>query len=358
MRHATIAATMILSLGMFGSAGAGEHTWYPADIDIWDTDVDPNSPVETGTYTPLEQASQPWDICVSIPHMADPYWMAVNYGIADEARRLGVNMQLFEAGGYVNLDTQISQLEGCVSRGADAIVLGAISYDGLNRVIDEIVANDIPVVDFINGVSSDKVAARSLVSFYELGHMAGSYLAEQYPEGSDPVKVGWFPGPTGAGWSEDGNRGFKDAVEGSAVEIVATEYGDANQRVQMELVENVLQAHRDVDYIIGATTTAEAGANLLRRQGRLDEVRVMPYYYSVGVHRGIVRGHILAAPTDQAVIQSRIAMDQAVRVLEGEDVMTHVGPSLFVVGQDNIDDFDARTSLAPDDWSPVFRVRQ
>ncbi|PAU77210.1 TMAO reductase system periplasmic protein TorT [Halomonas salipaludis] len=358
MRKITYLATLTLGCGFSALSFAGNDSWYPINVDVWDPPFDMESPTHQAAYTPLEKASKAWDICVSFPHMKDPYWLAVNYGVADEAKRLGVNMQLFEAGAYTNLDTQISQVENCISRGADAVVLAAISYDGLNRLIEDVTSQGIPVIDLINGVSSPNISAKSLVSFYKLGHMAGSYLADSYPEGEDPVKVGWFPGAAGAGWAEDGNRGFNDAIEGSAVEIVDTQYGDASQEIQMGLVENVLAAHPDLDYIIGATTTAEGAANLLRSRGMTGQISVMPYYYSVGVHRGITRGEILAAPTDSAAIQGRIAIDQAVRVLEGEDYMQHVGPELFIISQDNVNSFDQQTSLAPDGWRPVFSVQQ
>jgi len=44
------------------------------------------SPVE---YVPLEKASKPWKICVSFPHMKDAYWLGVDYGVVEEAKRLG-----------------------------------------------------------------------------------------------------------------------------------------------------------------------------------------------------------------------------------------------------------------------------
>ena len=53
-------------------------------------------------------------------------------------QRAGVRMQLVEAGGYTELNTQISQIEDCVAGGADAVVIGAISNDGLNNLVGEI----------------------------------------------------------------------------------------------------------------------------------------------------------------------------------------------------------------------------
>ena len=56
------------------------------------------------------------------------------------------------------------------------------------------------------------------------------------------------------------------------------------------------------------------------------------------------------------VIQGRIAVDQAVRVLEGKDYIKHVGPKIFVVDQDNINDVPRENILPPEGFSPVFSV--
>jgi len=351
-RNALGTSAAILALA--GAASAAE--WYPYPVESWDPPFDMASPRSTVDYVPLEKASKPWEICVSFPHMKDAYWLAVDYGVAEEAKDLGVKMQLVEAGGYTELNTQISQIEDCVAAGADAVIIGAISYDGLNNLVSEIRKKNIPVIDVINGISSPELSAKSLVSFGEMGAKAGQFVAEMHPAGTTPVKVAWFPGPAGAGWVEAGNTGFLDAVKGSAVEVVETKYGDTGKEVQAKLVEDVLEAHSDLAYIVGTAVTAEAAIPILRDRGLQDQVKIVSYYYTPGVHIGIQRGQILAAPTDSTVVQGRIAVDQAVRILEGKDYMKHVGPALYVVSQDNLSSFDPSSTLAPDGFTPIFRV--
>lgn len=353
----TLASALLSCVAIGGLGGtAAAETWYPYPVEVWDPPFDMSSPRSSVDYVPLEQASEPWEICVSFPHMKDAYWLAVDYGVAEEAARQGVKMQLVEAGGYTELNTQISQIEDCVAAGADAVIIGAISYDGLNNLVSEVRGQGIPVVDVINGISSPELTAKSLVSFGEMGAKAGEFVAELHPAGSDPVKVAWFPGPAGAGWVEAGNSGFLGAVEGSAVEVVETKYGDTGKEVQAKLVEDTLEAHPDLDYIVGTAVTAEAAIPIVRDRGLEGEIKIVSYYYTPGVHRGIQRGQILAAPTDSTVIQGRIAIDQAVRALQGEELLKHVGPALYVVSQETIDEFDDSSTLAPDGFSPVFRV--
>lgn len=344
------------ALGAVAVAQAQAEDWYPYPVEVWDPPFKMDSPRKTMDYKPLEKASKPWEICVSFPHMKDAYWLGVNYGVSEEAKRLGVKMQLVEAGGYTELNNQISQIEDCVAAGANAVVIGAISFDGLNNIVKEIRSKDIPVIDVINGMSSPELSAKSLVSFGEMGGKAGAHLAEQHPAGGDAVKVAWFPGPAGAGWVEAGNSGFTGAIEGSAINLVETKYGDTGKEAQAKLVEDTLEAHPDLDYVVGTAVTAEAAIPILRSRGLTDQVKVLSYYYTPGVDQGIRRGQILAAPTDSPVVQGRVAIDTAVRILEGKEYEKHVGPALFVVTQDNHGSFDSSSTLAPAGFKPVFRV--
>ncbi len=347
-------ATAVLTATSFTSTQA--ETWYPAKVQVWEPAFNMDSPRKDIEYTPLDKASKKWDLCVSFPHMKDAYWLGVDYGVTEEAKRLGVKMQVVEAGGYTELAKQISQIEDCVASGAEAIIIGAISADGLNNVIKEIRAKDIPVIDVINGISSPEITAKSLVSFGEMGAKTGEYLAKKHPAGSGKVKVAWFPGPSGAGWVEAGNAGFAGAIEGSDLVLVETKYGDTGKEVQAKLVEDTLEAHPDLTYVVGTAVTAEAAIPILRSRGITDQVKIASYYFTPGVAQGLQRGQILAAPTDSTALQGRIAVDIAVRALEDKDFEKHVGPALYVVDTENLKDFDPSSTLAPDGFKPVFQV--
>ncbi|MFK5979449.1 MAG: TMAO reductase system periplasmic protein TorT [Rhizobiaceae bacterium] len=344
-----------LAITISGQAFAGD--WFPYDAQQVKPAFTTDGKNSDVSYTPLSKASKAWDICVSFPHMKDAYWLGVDYGVADEAKRLGVKMNLVEAGGYTGLTKQISQIEDCVARGADAVIIGAISFDGLNNLVSEITKKGVPVIDVVNGMSSKDISAKSLVSFYTMGFETGSYLAKKHPSGSDPVKVGWFPGPAGAGWVEGAHKGFMEAVKGSAVNVLEPKFGDTGKETQLKLVEDVLQANPDVRYIAGTAVTAEAAQGLIRERGLKGKVDLLAFYMTPGVYAGIKRGFILAAPADSMVIQGRIAIDQAVRVLEKKDYIKHVGPKIFVVDPSNINDVSKTNILPPDGYKPVFNVK-
>ena len=164
-------------------------------LEVWSPPFDFRSPTETITYRPLEQASQKWRICASYPHLKDSYWLSVNYGMVEEAKRLGVALRVVEAGGYPNLDRQIAQITEC-ARDADILALGAVSFDGLTEAVLAI-SEEIPVIAVVNDIADPGISAKAAVSWVTMGEVPGAYLASLHPAGTPTVKVAWFPGPRG-----------------------------------------------------------------------------------------------------------------------------------------------------------------
>lgn len=315
-----------------------------------------NGKVKNVNYTMLNKASKKWKICVSFPHMKDAYWLGVNYGVSSQAKKLGVKLNIAEAGGYTNLNKQISQIEDCISNGVDAIVLGAISRDGLNNVIKEASQKGIPVIDLVNGVSSKEIKAKSLVSFYTMGYETGAYLAKKYPKGSAGVQVGWFPGPAGAGWVEAAHKGFMEAVKNSSLQVLEPKFGDTGKETQLKLVEDILQSNPNVKYIAGTAVTVEAAQGLIREKGLIGKVQLLSFYMTPGVYSGIKRNFVLAAPADCMVLQGRFAIDQAVRILEVKNYLRHVGPKIQIIDASNISVVPRENILPPKHFKPVFNI--
>lgn len=354
MNKTTLALALAGSILIAGPATAAD--WFPYPAEITTPPFAADGRVSPTTYVPLPKAAKKWNICVSFPHMKDAYWLGVDYGVVEEAKREGVKLQVVEAGGYTNLPKQISQLEDCMAAGANALVIGAISADGLNNVVKAAAAKKIPVIDLVNGINSPDVSAKSLVSFYTMGQSTGAYLAKLHPAGGKKVKVGWFPGPAGAGWVEAAHKGFMDAVKGSALEVLDPKYGDTGKEAQSKLVEDVLQANPDLAYVAGTAVTAEAAQGVVRSRNLEGKVKILAFYMTPDVYSGIERGRIMAAPADSMVIQGRIAIDQAVRLLEGKDVVRHVGPKIFVVDSANVKSVARSSILPPATFKPVFSV--
>ena len=333
-------------------AGADTPVW---ELETWEVPFDYSSPSRPVRYEPVERASKKWRICASYPHLKDSYWLSVNYGMVLEAERLGVALQVVEAGGYPNLARQSAQIRNCAAEGTDVLVVGTVSFEGLTPTVLEI-AERIPVTAVVNDIADPGISAKAGVSWTIMGSSIGEYLARQHPRGTAPVKVAWFPGPKGSGWVPFVEAGFRGALRDSSAEIVVTKYGDTGREIQLLLLEEAIEERPDVDYIVGSAVTAEAAVSALRARGLLGRISILADYFTHAVYRGIKRRRIQAAPTDFPVIQGRLGIEQAVRLLEGKLELKHVGPAIRLVNLENVDELGTGTSLAPAWFTPTFIV--
>ncbi|MFT5656929.1 MAG: protein TorT [Gammaproteobacteria bacterium] len=335
-------------LFVVGSSRA--ETWR---LETWSTPFDYSSDSHFIDYEPTQPASRVWHLCIAYPHLKDAYWLNVNYGMVQVARQLGVAFTLVEAGGYPNLERQRQQIKQCVADGADALIVGPVSFHGLDDTIAEI-AKTIPVLATVNDMNDVGITAKSGVSWTSMGRIAGEYLAKKHPAGSEKVTVAWFPGPQGAGWVDFIEAGFKSGLVGSAAEIVVTKWGDTGKEIQRTLVQEVLESHPQVDYIVGNALMAESAISTLRNRKLDNQINIVSTYFTPAVYRGIRRGRILAAPTDAPVMQGRISIDQAVRILEGRDFVKHTGPQIQMINQNNWQEINISDSLAPPSFLAAF----
>ena len=221
---------------------ADEKPWYPFKVQVWDPPFDMASPRKDLEYNPLEKADKKWDICVSFPHMKDAYWMAVDYGVVAEAARLGVKMQLVEAGGYTNLNKQISQIEDCVSAGSQGVVIGAISYEGLNNLASESEEQEDP---------GDRRHQRDVIAGHlrqiagvvrrETGAKTGEYLAKLHPAGSGKGQGRMVPRSAGRRMGRGREQRLHRRGEGKATSWSSTpSTATRARRFSSKLVEDVL----------------------------------------------------------------------------------------------------------------------
>lgn len=331
-------------------------TSYAAEIwpfDVVDAD---SADGKTVPYQGLEKAAKKWHICVLFPHMKDSYWVGVDYGIADQAKKLGIKATIFQAGGYTEAAKQVSQYNDCVALGVDAIVIGAISEAGLAKSMEEGKAKGIVQVGVINPLKSD-VADAKIYANYDVASEAGAkFLADKFKDHDGKLNLLHFPGPQGSGWAELSTEGVKRGIAGSKIDLLDAKYGDTGKSIQLKLLEDALQTYDNVDIIYGTAVTAEVAKQALQEAGIDRDVAIASYYSNEGIVDLVKKGEVTATVTESPVMEARIAVDLAVRILEKKEFMKHLNPAMSVVTKDNIGSLDMSRSFAPADWKPVYSV--
>lgn len=336
---------------LLGAGAARADDWWPFAIAAA-KGGDLNA-VETIDYVPLEKAERKWSLCVLFPHLQDSYWVSVNYGIVEEAKRLGVKVTVLQAGGYTNLPRQISQYDDCIAAGADAILISAISEAGVAAKIGEGMASGIVNVAVANPILETPITARITPDFHQKGFETGEYVKAYLGEAGGAAVA--FPGPQGSGWAETYMEGFRDSTATGDVRLLAELFGEASVPAQLRLVEDALQTYPDITVIWGGAPTAEAAIGAVADAGR-DDITIISSYENQTMLNAVGRGDVLAFATEYPVIMGRMGVDIAVRALEGKEHESILLVEPGIVTADNVAEIDTTQIFAPDGWRPVFSV--
>ena len=296
--------------------------------------------------TPLK-AKRAWKLCALYPSLKDSYWLSLNYGMQEAARRYGVDLKVLEAGGYSQLATQQAQIDQCKQWGAEAILLGSstTSFPDLQKQVAS-----LPVIELVNAIDAPQVKSRVGVPWFQMGYQPGRYLV-QWAHGK-PLNVLLMPGPDNAGGSKEMVEGFRAAIAGSPVRIVDIALGDNDIEIQRNLLQEMLERHPEIDVVAGTAIAAEAAMG----EGRnlKTPLTVVSFYLSHQVYRGLKRGRGNMPASDQMVWQGEMAVEQAIKQLQGQSVSDNVSPPILVLTPKNADREHIRRSLSPGGFRPVY----
>lgn len=148
-------------------------------------------------------------------------WLgAINSSAQAEAAKYP-DVELRVAEGTDDANLQISQIEGFIADGVDAIVLLPTDGAALTEVAIKAMEAGIPVVNVDREFSSPFAARTTILGDnYGMGVSAGTYICERLSDQPDAV-VAEIAGLDSLPLTQDRSRGFADALEDCGLEVSA-----------------------------------------------------------------------------------------------------------------------------------------
>lgn len=310
--------------------------------------------VKTIQYHPLNSAQKPWRICALVPHLKDAYWIGIDYGLVSQARQLGIQLELFEAGSYYSKNQQLKQLKHCLNQPFDAILLGTVDPNLLERYSGQI---NKPIIALVNRLDSALVTTRVGVNWYQMGWTAGHFIANSVQESppSSPVKLALLTGPKSVGGSDWVEQGLFNAIANSPIQVSSIHHADNNRDLYRDQLHDLLN-DQIPDYILGSAVAIEAAIGSLQHRHLTEQVKLVSSYLSPATLRGLFRHKVAFSSDDQVVLQGKLAIDIMVKQLEGADSFGDIGPQIQALAQGDQQPNIFKHSLAPADFYPIYRV--
>ncbi len=304
------------------------------------------------TLVAASASAQQKTIGFSAPNLAASFWISGAYGIEDEAKKLGVNLVKLNAGGDANVSQQISQIQDLMQRKVDAIIVGATNGEAVKAVVEQAVAQGIPVIGLSSPPATPRLASIVSADHYDMGRLQAQCLAKSL---GGKGNVAMVAGPAGQVWADRRAAGFKETVakEFPEVKIIAESRMGDNRNQALTTAEDWIQRFPEMNGVYAATDDMAAGVvSALKSAKRMDKVRVSASNLSPTAQQLLRDGDLVCTSIQQVVTQGRNALRQAVAAANKSGNEARVVLPAVLVTRENIDTVDLSGVVAPTSYRP------
>ena len=290
---------------------------------------------------------------VSMPNVKGPWFTPVLYGISDEAKKLGYDVIIQDAGGYANVDKQVSQFSNLVVQKVGAILVDPANPASFNGVVREAKASKVFVVGAGSPIAASDVEADAAASssHCNIGHELAKGAKILLPNGGT---MAILAGPAGAFWASDRLRCFKEDLAGGNLKIVAEQTSEQDPAIALSLANDFLQRFPTVDLMYGADDTYGVGvARAVQGAQKCGKVKVLFAVLGEAAEEMMRAGcadYVVAQQPVKIGRSAVVMMDALVKGKPLEKKKDEV--PLVPVTPANLNSIDKTGMQAPKGWTP------
>jgi ribose transport system substrate-binding protein len=297
------------------------------------------------------------EIAVIVKTGNSSFWQNVQTGAMDAQKELKaqtpkLSVTFLGAQSESNVNEQINIVESAIDRGVKAIVLAPSDVKALQPAVKKAKEAGIPVVIIDSKLDGD---ASQYDSFLATDNKAaGEACAKALIEGvkkatgKDTGKIAVMSYVAGVG-SEIGRvGGFKDYIKAnSKLEVVTTQYSNADMPTALNQTTNVLQANTDLVGIFGANEPTAIGmGRAIKEAGLAGKIVAIGFDGNSALKEMVVDGTLTAIAVQSSYNMGFMGVKTAYDVaFANKKVEAYVDTGFLMVTKDNVDSTEAKNVL-------------
>ncbi|MCG0238288.1 MAG: ribose ABC transporter substrate-binding protein RbsB [Firmicutes bacterium] len=303
---AVLALALVAGCGQKQDGGAGQ-----------------NQPSQTGG----EQQGQQYTIGLAISTLNNPFFVDLQKGAEEAAKAAGVKLVVSDA--QDDTAKQVSDIEDLITQKVDVLIINPTDSDAVVPAVEAANQAGIPVITVDRGANGGKVVAHVASDNVAGGKMAGELIVQLLGGKGKVIELEGIPGTSAA---RDRGKGFHEAVDPvEGIEVVAKQPADFDRAKGMQVMENLLQAHPDVDAVFAHNDEMALGAiEALKAAGKTGVI-VVGFDATEDARKAVEAGEMAATVAQKPAEMGKIAVETALKVLKGEQVPEFIPVSLELV---------------------------
>ena len=250
--------------------------------------------------------------------------------------------------------SQISEVEGFITRGVSGIALAPLDDAALVRPVAEAQRQNIPVVIFDSGLKGDDYVSFVATDNRKGGALAAEHVVSRLNGKGRVVLLRYAEGHNSTAEREEG---FLEALSAHAgIEILSSnQYVGTDVEGAYKRGEAVLNRFRNRDGTLGVDaifcvneSSSLAVMRVLQDHGWAGRTRFVGFDASDNLVKGLAEGHIDALVLQDPVKMGYLAVETLVQHLRGEQVEKRIDTGVTIATRENMNDAAIKELLHPD----------
>lgn len=266
-------------------------------------------------------------IAIVLSTLNNPFFVSMKDGAQKKADELGYKL--------ITLDSQndpskeLSNVEDLTVRGVKAILINPTDSDAVSNAIRMANRANIPVITLDRGANHGKVVSHVASNNVAGGEMAGKFIAKTV---GDHAKVIQLEGIAGTSAARERGEGFLKAIKASHMQLIASQPADFDRTKGMNVMENLLAAHPEVQAVFAQNDEMALGAlRAIKSAGK--NIPVIGFDGTKDGLEAIKRGQLTATIAQQPALIGSIGVATINKVLKGQPVKNYISVPLQIISK-------------------------
>jgi ribose transport system substrate-binding protein len=282
------------------------------------------------------------------------FWQSIHAGAEQAAKELGVTVIWRGPLREDDRDSQISEVEGFVSRGVSGIVLAPLDETALMQPVAEAVQHNIPVVVIDSGLKGNDYVSFVATDNLKGGHLGGDRLAEAMNKKGKVILLRYAEGHDSTSRRE---QGFLDAMKANpGIEVVSSnQYAGTDVEGAYKKAEAMLSTYKKPDGSLGIDgiftpneSVSFAVLRVLQDNGWAGKVKFVGFDASPNLVKGLRDGGLDGIVLQDPVHMGYLGVKTMVSHLKGQPVEKWIDTGVHVATRDNMNTPEMKALLEPE----------
>ncbi|WP_319533214.1 substrate-binding domain-containing protein [uncultured Cohaesibacter sp.] len=272
--------------------------------------------------------------------LINEYWRSLGEGYKAFADRYNVDVVYQAAQDEGDQLGQLAMAENLITQGYDALLFSPQTDVNLQPALEAATAKGIPVVN-VNDAVIPQVAHYVGNVQKDNGVRAANWMINKYPEGGKVAVIEGQPGVFAAGQR---TAGFSETINADGrLEIVASVPANWSREQAFNAASTILQQHPDLKGFYANNDGMALGVvEAVKSMGKLDQVAVIGTDGISDAYASIRAGELTGTIDSFPVLTGEIAMEVALRLVNGDDLPRVIATPQALITKDNIDVYSAK----------------